>query len=471
VPGKHRGILLSNPGGPGGSGLDLPSGLAAVLPAEVLDQYDLIGFDPRGVGHSTPVSCGIDVSTLASATLQLPYPAPDGSIARNVAYAKQTAAECGRRNGDLLPYITTANTARDMDGIRALLGEPKLSYYGGSYGTYLGAVFTTLFPQRSDRIVLDSAVDPNLVWRDMWQTWNAGVPLRINDFYSYAATYADLFGLGETPAAVRSAYTGIVSALDRTPLDLGDGVILDGNLLREITRSWLYSDFYLPLLATLVAEVGAAVDGPPTDATLASLAATLSGIGARPGMPGVPAVDVPADNATAALYTVVCDDVSWPRSVTPYARDVAAARTRWPLLAGMPSNVWPCAYWPNKPVEVPVAITGKGPRNVLILQNTRDPATPYVSGVGLRKALGNRAAMVTVDQGGHGVFALGTCADAVTVEFLATGTLPARDRFCEGVPPPSPLARSLTRPIYLPVGPLDGSVNVLAAAARIRAGG
>lgn len=470
VPAKHRGILLSNPGGPGGSGLDLPSALASVLPPEVLDQYDLIGFDPRGVGHSTPVTCGIDMSP-ASVTLQLPYPAPDGSIARNVAFAKQTAAECARRGGDLLPYITTANTTRDMDGIRALLGEPKLSYLGISYGTYLGAVYTSLYPQRSDRIVLDSAVDPDLVWRDMWQTWNAAVPERINDFYSYAATYGGIFGLGDTPAAVRTAYTGIVVALDRTPLDLGDGLILDGNYLRELTRSLLYSDYYLPLLSSLVAEVGTLTDGPPTDAALASLAATLAGLGARPGSPGVPAIDVPADNSTAALYAVVCDDAAWPRSLTPYARDVAAARTRWPLLAGMPSNVWPCTYWPNKPVEAPVAITGKGPRNVLILQNTRDPATPYVSGVGLREALGKRAAMVTVDQGGHGVITLGTCADAVAVEFMATGVLPARDRFCEGVPPPSPLARSLVLRTYLPVGPLDGAATLLAAAARARAAG
>ncbi|GAA1755911.1 alpha/beta hydrolase [Luedemannella helvata] len=461
TPARHRGVLLSNPGGPGGSGLDLPGALATLLPAEVLDQYDLIGFDPRGIGHSTPVSCGVDMSP-TSVTLHLPYPSPDGDIARNVAFAQRTAAECARRNGPLLPHITTANTARDMDRIRALLGEPKISYYGGSYGSYLGAVYTSLYPQRSDRIILDSGVDPDLVWRDMWRTWNAAVTERIEDFYAYAATYPELFGLGATPAAVRSTYSGVVKALDATPLDLGDGLVLDGNYLREVTRSLLYADFYLPLLGTLVAELVPVTQG--TSADLPSVATALRATGALRD----PAVEVPADNQISALYSVVCNDAVWPGSVARHARDVAAARRSWPLLNGMPSNVWPCAFWPTKPVEPPVAVTDRGPRNVLVLQNTRDPATPWTSGVGLREALGKRAAFVGVDQGGHGVFALGTCADAVVVEFLATGALPARDRFCEGVAPPSPLARSLTARPYLPVGPLDGSAALFAAAAKAR---
>lgn len=464
TPKKHRGILLSNPGGPGGSGLDLPGALAALLPAEVLDQYDLIGFDPRGIGASTPVTCGIDTSP-AVVTLALPYPAPDGDIARNVAFARKTAADCARLSGDLLPHITTANTARDMDSIRAALGEPKLSYFGLSYGTYLGAVYTSLFPQRSDRIILDSAVDPDLVWRDMWRTWNGSVTERIEDFYAYVADYPDVFGLGATPAAVRSTYTGLLGFLDRTPVDAGDGVTLDGNYLREVTRSALYSDFYLPLLGSLIAQLAPLVNGPPTAAAFGALQ-SMGALRARPV-----AAAVPADNSFAALYAVICDDVTWPGSVAQHARDVARAKQRWPLLAGMPSNLWPCTFWPNKPVERPVAITGKGPRNVLVVQNTRDPATPWQSGLGLREALGKRAAFVGVNQGGHGVFALGTCADDVMVAFLATGALPARDRFCEGVPPPSPLARSLAGgPTYLPVGPLDGAATLYAAAARARAG-
>ncbi|MFC7481929.1 alpha/beta hydrolase [Luedemannella flava] len=446
TPDKRRGILLSNPGGPGGSGLDLPGALAALLPADVLDQYDLIGFDPRGVGFSTPVTCGIQ-DTPALITLALPYPAPDGSIARNVAYAKETAAACAEHSGDLLPHITTANTARDMDRIRAALGEKKLSYFGVSYGTYLGAVYTSLFPQRSDRIILDSGVDPDLVWKDMWRTWNPAVTERIEDFYKFAATYPDLYGLGATPAAVRSEYSRLVSALDAEPVDLGDGYILDGNYVREVTRSVLYADFFLPLLGELVAELVPLVDGTSTAAERSSALAALKSTGVRRAA----AVDVPFDNTIAVLYAVVCDDAVWPGSVARHARDVARARQKWPLLAGMPSNLWPCAFWPTKPVERPVAVTDRGPRNVLVLQNTRDPATSWESGLGLRRALGKRAAFVGVDQGGHGAFALGTCADAAMVEFLATGALPARDRFCEGAAAVAagPVVRS---PAALPAG-------------------
>ncbi|MEV0389515.1 hypothetical protein [Nonomuraea sp. NPDC050643] len=113
----------------------------------------------------------------------LPYPAPDGGIQRNVTFARTTAAACAEHSGDVLRFITMANTARDMDRVRAALGEPKLSYHG----TYLGAVHLSLFPGRSDRIVLDSAVDPGLVWRDMFRTWNEAVALRLPDFLAFAA--------------------------------------------------------------------------------------------------------------------------------------------------------------------------------------------------------------------------------------------------------------------------------------------
>lgn len=130
-PATRRGVLLLNPGGPGGEGLDTPSE-AGPAGEPLLAAYDLIGCDPRGVGHSTPVTCGL---TEAQLTPPLPYPAPDGSIAANVAFARSAAAACAARSGDLLPYITTANTARDMDRIRQALGTSRLSYYGDSYGT------------------------------------------------------------------------------------------------------------------------------------------------------------------------------------------------------------------------------------------------------------------------------------------------------------------------------------------------
>ncbi|MEU4410244.1 alpha/beta hydrolase [Streptosporangium sp. NPDC023963] len=450
-PGSRRGILLSNPGGPGGSGLDLPSRLAVVLPPEVLNQYDLIGFDPRGIGHSAPVTCGLDL--MEQFTLLLPYPAPDGGIERNVAFARDTAAACAEHSGDLLPFITTANTARDMDRIRAALGEPKLSYFGLSYGTYLGAVYLSLFPGRGDRIVMDSAVDPGLAWRDMWRTWNEAVAVRLPDLLAFAAERDAVYHLGATPDEVRRTYDRLIVALDRKPLVYPDNPVLDGNALREITRSGLYFDGFFPSIAEFWREIAAATSGSPLDPAVLARPDRPGSFG-RAGGGGTGTAEVPADNHVAALYAVVCDDAAWPRSVALHARQVTADRRAWPVTAGMPSNLWPCAAWHSRPVEPPVTVTGHGPRNVLILQNTRDPSTSLVSARGLRAALGRRAVMITVDQGGHGVVGLGSCADEAMVVFLATGALPGRDRLCPAPSPAGADARSTPSPYIPSVGPL-----------------
>jgi pimeloyl-ACP methyl ester carboxylesterase len=445
TPEQRRGILTFNPGGPGGPGLDLPSIFTLIAPPDVVNRYDLIGFDPRGIGQSTPITCGLGAAP--NPTLLLPYPSPDGRIARNVAFARDTAAGCAAGSGDLLRHITTANTARDMDRIRAALGERKLSYYGISYGTYLGAVYTSLFPHRSDRIVLDSAIDPTLVWRDMWRTWGAAVALRFRDFLTFAAANDARYGLGATPADVAATFDRIVARLDREPIiDPSLPYPIDGNLVREGTRGSLYFDEFLPLLAADLQLIKTIIDGSATDA------ATLAGGLLRRS--AAAAVDVPVDNQFSALYAVVCGDAPWPRSIARHARDVAIDRRVHPRTAGMPANVWPCAFWPGR-VEPPVRVTDHGPRNVLIVQNTRDPATPLVTALGLRRALGSRAAMVTVDQGGHGTYGLGSCADAITDAFLANGELPRRDRFCVGRPLPSgaSLAAAAAR-VLRPAGPL-----------------
>lgn len=160
-PTKRHGVLLLNPGGPALPGLDTPSTMAPTLPKPVLDGYDLIGFDPRGVGTSTPQSCGLENPSVAAL---FPYPAADGSIDANVQAARATAAKCAATAGENLRYFTTANTARDLDRVREALGEAKISYWGQSYGTYLGTVYSALFPDRTDRVILEGNVDPAHVW-------------------------------------------------------------------------------------------------------------------------------------------------------------------------------------------------------------------------------------------------------------------------------------------------------------------
>ncbi len=402
-PGLRRGVLLTNPGGPGAAGLLLPAALAGDLPPPVRQHYDLIGFDPRGVGHSSPVTCGL---TPPPGNLLYPYPGRRGSLERNIAYARTTAAACARHGGPLLPHVTTANTARDMDRIRAALGEPRISYLGWSYGTYLGAVYRQLFADRVDRMILDSAIDPRRVWYEQYRTMSPAADRRLDDLTAWIAGRHDQYQLGTTPHAVRRHYLRLAARLDRKPVTRADGVVVTGAILRADTFRALYHD---DLFATIAERWRhpAAVPPPPT-------------------IPTDPAV--PADNTTAALYGVVCGDIAWPRDISRYRAAVRDDRRRWPATDGMPANIWPCAFWHRPPTRPPVPITRSGPRNTLIVQNLRDPATPATGG--MRTTLGPGAVEVTVNAGGHGVLGGGSCADHHALTYLIEGTLPDTDQTC-----------------------------------------
>ncbi|WP_435159379.1 alpha/beta fold hydrolase [Amycolatopsis sacchari] len=210
----RRGALLLNPGGPALPGLDRPGAVAPTLPPSVLAVYDLIGFDPRGVGHSTPQSYGLDDPSLAGL---FPYPAADGSITANVDHARADAERCATNAGKKLQYFTTANTARDMDRIRTALGEEKISYWGRSYGTYLGAVYESLFPERADRVVLEGNVDPTKVWAQATDNWGKAMSERFPDAARVAAAQQATLGLGGTVDEVTQKYLALADRLDRTP--------------------------------------------------------------------------------------------------------------------------------------------------------------------------------------------------------------------------------------------------------------
>ncbi len=415
-PAVRRGVLLLNPGGPGGQGLDLPTFFAQLLPPEVLARYDLIGFDPRMIGRSTPVTCGRSGDILELITV-IPWLLP-GGVEENAKVARAWAEDCLAHNPELWPHVTTANTARDMDLIRQALGEDKISYLGYSYGSYLGAVYATLFPDQTDRVILDSVLNPAAVWRDAFRSWGPAAEIRFPDLTGWVAERDAIYHLGATSKAVRAKYFELADRLDAEPLPLPD-FDLTGNLFRGSTRSALYSDDSFPGIASLWQLVNESTAGEAEHGEeLAALATTLF-------------PDVPPDNPAAALLGVLCDDVRWPQSVATYERDVAIDGRLFPVAGSMAANIWPCAFWPD-PVEPPVRITDDGPSNILLVQTLRDPATPFFGAVGMRSALGQRSRFVTVDAGDHAVYVLGVsdCADAATTDFLVTGQLPARDQFC-----------------------------------------
>ncbi|MFF3068637.1 alpha/beta hydrolase [Kitasatospora sp. NPDC057936] len=412
-PDERHGVLLTIPGGPGGSGLNLPTSAARHLPQSVLDRFDLVGFDPRGVGRSTPVGCGLDTPDLAMVKLR-PWPAADGSIDENLATARRVAETCARNGGPVLRSISTRNEARDIDRVRQALGERRLSAWGTSYGTYAGAVYATMFPGRTDRVVLDSNddPDPSRVERGWLANFGPGAEDRFPDFAKWASAPGNPDRVADSPEEVRPLFLDLAARLDRAPLPWpgANPAELNGNVLRETMLQSLYADAKFPDLARLM----------------------LAGLGRRPLPAPVTPPEQAVQNTIAVSVGTLCNDVAWPTDPAAYARDTAAERAARPLTAGMPVNVMPCAFWPFKPAEPPTRVTSRGPANVLLAQNLRDPATPYQGALKLREAFGPRARMVSIDSGGHDAYAANgnACGDAAVTAFLLTGRLPAEDVTC-----------------------------------------
>ncbi|MDJ0382471.1 alpha/beta hydrolase [Streptomyces sp. G-G2] len=417
-PGRRRGTLVVLPGGPGGSGVQRLTQKGAALGRELAGGYDLVAFDPRGVGASTTASCALDPQDRRLVTLRnWPLTPQEGGFAANVARAERQAAACAANGGELLRSFTTANQARDLDRLREALGERKLSAWGTSYGTYVAAVYAQKFPQRTDRVVLDSTGDPDpaRVERGWLANMSPAADERFPDFAAWAADparAAEGLRVGEHPDDVRPLFLALAERLDRAPRpSTTEGVPLTGNLLRQAMQNALYADAAFPGLARLI---GQAQDPAATPVLPPELAQPLR------------------DEDAALALAVVCNDVKWPTDVASYERSSAADRAAHPLTAGMPASIPACAFWKDAPTEEPTRITGAGPSNILMVQNLRDPATPYFGALRMRAALGDRARLVSVDHGGHGVY-LGNgnaCGDRAVTEFLTTGHRPARDAYC-----------------------------------------
>lgn len=416
-----HGELLVNPGGPADPGLDTPSVFAAELPTAVRNDYDLIGFDPRGVEYSTPQTCKLKDPNLFD---YFPYPAANGSIAPNVKLAKSVAVQCSQNRE--LKFFTTRNTARDMDRIRRALGVRTTSYWGQSYGTYLGTVYATMFPRRVDRMVLEGNVGPtNHVWQDEAGLWDQGMADRFPDAAQVAAADNRSIGFGKTVATVTSRYLALAAHLDKIPLPLGHGAKLTATTFRGITYALLLHNASLPILTQFWKAVLDATRGTTSSTDQTVLEEILGGDGALAG--------VPADNTTTIFFALVCGDASWSRSIAGYAQATAADRFAFPLTDGMPDNIWPCAFW-NKPLEPATRVSNLGARNILLIQNRRDSATPWAGALRLRQELGRRSVLVGADNGGHYVYQAGSrCVDSTVNLYLTAGLLPKHDLYCADV--------------------------------------
>ncbi|MGW3321461.1 alpha/beta hydrolase [Streptomyces virginiae] len=450
-PAKRRGVLLLNPGGPGASGLYRPIRTNAEMPKDVRDRYDLVGFDPRGVGRSSPIGC----DDLSEAEVGVGGAYRPETFASDVSWARGIADKCREKSGSVIPYITTRNTARDMDVIRAALGERTVSYLGYSYGTYLGAVYSQMFPERTDRFVLDSGVDPGQVWRGMIQAWGTGAEPAFERWTRWAAERSDTYGLGTTPEAVSATFWALVARADRDPI-IHHGEKVTGDYIRADP-----SLFFDPHGASVVIRsIKASADTTPqppgdTDPGASGKDADGKRPGAQSPLGGVravgPGIDAgidagaapespdatPAGNATAVYWAVVCGDTdSWPRDPEQYARDAARDKVKHPLYGDFASNIKPCAFW-QRPLEP--ATPMKTRADVLTVQNEWDPMTPLSTGQGLHQALKGSRMVLALGGEGHGVYLSDptACANIPVNAYLSTGRLPAKDVTCHN-PPPTP---------------------------------
>jgi pimeloyl-ACP methyl ester carboxylesterase len=411
-PARRIGVLLLNGGGPGGDGLDMPLLLAGQpVPRE---RFDLIGMDPRFVGRSTPLDCGWPTgSPLRSAG------ADRRGFEQIADLQADLAARCAASNADVLPYVSTRNTARDMDVVRAVLGEEKLSYLGYSYGTYLGAVYLQMFPDRADRIVLDSAVDPvgygPRLLRDNGPT--AAVALR--DWAGWVAQRHDEYRLGTTTGRVLDTVTGIYRASVRRPLVVGEFAV-DEHLLPVLLFGGLYDDRdeasgELASAVGVLRDAAAGKPVTPTPMLAEELQFVLTGDESRYG---------------SVQSAIICGDRAVPRDPQVYWRDIQAHRASGPLFEPFTRNLIPCAFWPNRPSEPLTRVDNGVP--ALIVQSTGDPATLYQHARAMHRALTGSRLLTLAGARIHAVYANygNPCVDDRVNAYLASGALPGTDGTC-----------------------------------------
>ncbi|MFJ9812768.1 alpha/beta hydrolase [Streptomyces sp. NPDC101158] len=409
----RQGALVYNPGGPGASSTYFP--LAAGLPAwrRIAAAYDLVGYAPRGVGRSAPVSCQDPADRVTGPTLA-PTDPSDVFKKERIARATTYARGCARRTGAALRHYHSLNNARDLEVLRAALGERRLTYMGASYGTYFGALYATLFPHRVRRMVFDAPVNPSP--RRIWYVDNLDQSLaferRWADFRAWAAKHDRVYGLGTSAAAVGERYEKVRVELAAAP---AGGKVGPGQLHRAMLQA-LYDDRFWPARA---GALGAYLQGDPRPliAQAAPAAPARSGEAAT-GDPG---------NATAVYTAVECNDAPWPEDFAVWDRDNTRLARRAPFETW--DNVWanlPCAYW-QVPRQRPLDVrTGPGVLPpVLILAAERDAAAPYEGALELQRRLVGAALVTESDAGSHGIGGgANACVNAYLERYLLTGAVP-----------------------------------------------
>jgi pimeloyl-ACP methyl ester carboxylesterase len=441
LAGAYQGMMLLNPGGPGGSGTYLPK-LQGYVPGSAAKRYDWIGFDPRGVGASVPsLHCN---SHYFGANRPNFVPTSQKIYDYWKNKTNIYAAQCGKSTARaLLPFLTTRDTVKDMEGIRAAYQAAataakkpkldKLNFYGFSYGTWLGQVYASTYPAKVGRFILDGVVDPSTYWyksnlqQDIWFDKN------LNTFFAWIAAHNASYHLGTSGPKIRAGYNTMLKRLDRYPSAAGK---LGPD---ELTDALISAPYYVFEWAGIAAEYSQLVRYGKGIALWNRYVAGNQG----------------DDNGYAIYLAVECTDAPAP-SFAQQRADTWAIYKSYPYLAW--DNTWynmPCLNWkaPTRPGSHPTGSKVTVP--VLLINETRDAATPFAGAVNTRHRFPTASLIAGIGGTTHAGSLSGvSCVDNAIAAYLDDGTVPTRkagdtyDLACPKVPPPSPgsglLARSTT---------------------------
>ncbi len=416
--GSAKGSLLVNPGGPGGSGVDFIRDSIDFATSETLQrEFDVVGFDPRGVGESTPVACTDDDAELDEYLYGI-VPGERGSdawIAASEEKNRVFGAGCLEHTGPLLEHVDTVSAARDLDLLRAVLGDETLDYLGYSYGTYLGARYAELYPERAGRLVLDGAIDPSASEFGVTLTQARGFEGALTAYLEDCLTREECPFSGTVDAA-RDRIAALLQQLDVRPLAGDDGRRLGAGTMFSAIILPLYNRANWTYLDQLFADTLAG--GSETAFFLADVYNDREANGTY------------SSNGTESFIAINCLDY-------PSDGDLATMRAQAAELAAAAPVFGPwmayggtqCPQWPFPSSVERTPITAPGSPDILVVGTTNDPATPYVWAEALASQL-ERGHLVTYEGEGHTAYGDSECVTRIVDAFLVDGTLPAEGVRC-----------------------------------------
>jgi pimeloyl-ACP methyl ester carboxylesterase len=414
--GSRIGSLLINPGGPGGSGIQFLADVAPQLSSQLTRHFDVIGFDPRGVGASDPIICGSGPELDRYLAVDEDPTTPAG-VAALVAADRTLVQGCQAHSAALLGHVGTVDAARDMDRIRQAVGDAKLNYLGFSYGTFLGATYADEFPTHIRAMVLDGAEDPALAPVATVDTQATSVDTELGDFFDWCADAANscAWKPAGARAGMQAAVLALVARARQAPLAVsGDTRTVGPTQVLYGTAEALYEPQTWPDLGTALAQ---AANG--NGAGLLGLFDQYVGRSS----------DGTYTNLISANNAVSCDDQAWP-SIAQTESDAAAAERAAPVF-GM-TNLYSglvCAVWPDPPTDHPHPVVAAGSPPIVVVGSTGDPATPYAWAQALASQLA-RGVLVTRVGVGHTGYLASSCVRALVDTYMVDLGPPAAGTRC-----------------------------------------